>query len=369
MASTGARAAPGNGRHEIFVTLDGMRFVAAILVLTRHVPLFGAIDFPASYLAVDLFFVLSGFVVANAYEEQLLSKLSNFQFILLRAIRLYPLYLLGIVIGLATVILRNDYDGQLPLWVSFVMSLFFIPNGKSIFFPLNGPAWSLFLEMAINITYCLLLNKIVGKYLVIVIAAAGLALIVFVLSRIGVHSDKEVLNYGFSLGSFPVGIARVTFSFYVGVALYRLYHTSLADRWTFRTGSAGAWSLIACVTALLAMQTPAWASPFMALISVLFAFPALVLAGAFFRPQGVSAMVFRAGGLTSYAIYVLHFPIARMIEPFVRAIAGIDLMRHVPEAGFVFIAILILFCYAVDRYYDVPIRRRLTYWKKNSVQA
>src|ERR1700730_15446312 len=83
-----------------FNTLDGIRGVGAVLVMMRHVPyLFGPIRVPESFLAVDLFYLVSGFVVAHAYGARL--KAGGFfkDFIKTRLIRLYPLYLLGLAVG------------------------------------------------------------------------------------------------------------------------------------------------------------------------------------------------------------------------------------------------------------------------------
>ncbi|WP_176055678.1 acyltransferase family protein, partial [Paraburkholderia caribensis] len=86
-----------------YANLDAIRGLAAILIVFRHAPLlFHSPSFPQSYLAVDLFFAISGFVVANAYEARLRSGALGFlAFAKLRLIRLYPLFLLGIVLRLS----------------------------------------------------------------------------------------------------------------------------------------------------------------------------------------------------------------------------------------------------------------------------
>jgi peptidoglycan/LPS O-acetylase OafA/YrhL len=65
---------------------------------------------PHSYLAVDFFFILSGFVLAHAYEDRLLAEMTPTQFLCLRLIRLYPLYLIGTLIGIATATLAGGLD-------------------------------------------------------------------------------------------------------------------------------------------------------------------------------------------------------------------------------------------------------------------
>ena len=84
------------------LVLDGMRGVAALAVVALHLKdSLGISAPPASYLAVDLFFMLSGFVLAQAYGARLAGPLSPWGFIRLRLIRLYPLYLAGLVVGAA----------------------------------------------------------------------------------------------------------------------------------------------------------------------------------------------------------------------------------------------------------------------------
>ena len=72
-----------------FVTLDGLRGIAALAVVTRHAPYFRN-PFFESYLAVDFFFVLSGFVLAHAYGQRLRGNLSILDFVKIRIVRLYP---------------------------------------------------------------------------------------------------------------------------------------------------------------------------------------------------------------------------------------------------------------------------------------
>jgi peptidoglycan/LPS O-acetylase OafA/YrhL len=100
-----------------FNTLDGIRGLAAILVVIFHAEqFFGARPFPKSYLAVDVFFLLSGAVVANAYEHRLQSDMSLARFTWLRIVRIYPLYLLGTVLGVVAVIVAGSkLDASLPL--------------------------------------------------------------------------------------------------------------------------------------------------------------------------------------------------------------------------------------------------------------
>ena len=85
----------GNAR---FSTLDGLRGVAAIMVLLYHCDQMA----PRGYLGVDLFFTLSGFVIARAYGDRLASGMPVGRFVALRLVRLYPMYFVGGLLGIVS---------------------------------------------------------------------------------------------------------------------------------------------------------------------------------------------------------------------------------------------------------------------------
>src|ERR1700676_1910725 len=84
-----------------FATLDGLRGVAAIVVLASHcINVFGfSWLIPHAGQAVDFFFCLSGFVIGYSYEKRLLGTMSFPEFVVVRIIRLYPLILVGLLLG------------------------------------------------------------------------------------------------------------------------------------------------------------------------------------------------------------------------------------------------------------------------------
>jgi peptidoglycan/LPS O-acetylase OafA/YrhL len=95
-----------------FRTLDGIRGIAATIVMTRHLPeMFGRLTFPRCYLAVDLFFVLSGFVIANAYGARLASGMGLAEFMRIRFIRFFPFYILAFAFGIAALALELSLPG------------------------------------------------------------------------------------------------------------------------------------------------------------------------------------------------------------------------------------------------------------------
>ena len=158
-----------------YYTLDGMRGVAALMVVHFHYVLvagyvLGDQHKMQAYLAVDLFFALSGFVIALSYSDKLASALSISGFVKRRLIRLYPLYIFGIALGLSIEVARALSTGsgfKISEWaVEFGFNLFFLPSFQhEILFPLNLPAWSLFYEMAVNIIFAWVLWRVPAKLL------------------------------------------------------------------------------------------------------------------------------------------------------------------------------------------------------------
>lgn len=85
-----------------FGLLDGLRGMGAILILIGHTVAFWGLQYaPTGAVCVDLFFLLSGFVIAFAYEPRLAAGMGVREFMTHRMVRLYPLYLLSIVMSLA----------------------------------------------------------------------------------------------------------------------------------------------------------------------------------------------------------------------------------------------------------------------------
>lgn len=93
--------------------LDGLRGVAALMVMWYHIFegfATSPIDqnFNHGYLAVDFFFVLSGFVVGYAYDDRWNKTLTMKGFFKRRLIRLHPMIILGTVLGLITFMLQGS---------------------------------------------------------------------------------------------------------------------------------------------------------------------------------------------------------------------------------------------------------------------
>src|ERR1700760_1539755 len=119
-------------KSERFAALDGLRGVAAIVVVIWHLFDTGQPPVPSGYLAVDLFFMLSGFVLAFAYGDRLKADYPVVRgFLVQRFIRLWPLYLAGLAVGVSVFSYGVMRGWDHPTGVSFggtvLANLFFLP--------------------------------------------------------------------------------------------------------------------------------------------------------------------------------------------------------------------------------------------------
>ena len=274
---------PGQARK--FHTLDAMRGVAALGVVTLHSPDYFNGYISSSHLAVDFFFLLSGFVLAHAYDARLRAPRAVGWFMGVRLIRLYPLYLLGLLLGLIALGL-HFIRGDSPISAAAVgpaigAGLFMLPTppvyGIGDPFPINGPSWSLFLELLVNLIFALVVSRLTNRVLIIIVAAAGIALI-----ATGLHF--QTLHVGWLWATIWAGLPRVFFSFFLGVLMYRNRHS-----WTVITKFAWIWPLILALILLCRPQEPI--RPWFELAAVLIVFPALLFIASAHEPGAYGAKV------------------------------------------------------------------------------
>jgi peptidoglycan/LPS O-acetylase OafA/YrhL len=210
----------GSGKEtkQTFETLNGMRGIAALAVVMMHAQWWLGVIHPAIVsLAVDFFFVLSGFVIAYAYQEPLRAGLRRRDFMLARFIRLYPMFVVGLVFGIAARWIYARPSNLNPFFDNVGFNLVMLPFPLQYpakvdnLFPLNFPAWSLFYELIAYMIFALLTPRLNNRRLAVLIAIGFLMLIVT-----GVTEGS--LDRGTWRPSVLGGFARVTFSFFAGVA-------------------------------------------------------------------------------------------------------------------------------------------------------
>jgi peptidoglycan/LPS O-acetylase OafA/YrhL len=354
-----------------FVTLDGLRGIAAAAIVIRHSPEFFLPLTPKgsstllfeNYLAVDFFFMLSGFVLTHAYERKLLSGMTPMHFFTVRLIRLYPLYLLALAVAVATS-LYDVLKGREPLIRSVINSVFavaFVPSPISSFelFPLNAPAWSLFFELLANIALAMFIVHLTSRHLGYFLLTTALLLIMSVtFGLFGFDEpDNGAMAAGHFWGSFGAGVLRVSYSFFAGVVLCRIYQ---AKNFKFTINPI---IILSILIIILSCHPSTWLRRPYDLLAVLVIFPFIIIIGASSTSGKHVSFLFSALGLASYAVYVLQVPILNILLIVCYKILGSDGVAHMPiYAGPAVVVFMFTLALACDYFYDVPIRRYLSNW-------
>lgn len=286
-----------------FLTLDALRGAGAIAVMAGHAGIvLGAYMPPFMYLAVDMFFVLSGFVLAHAYDGKFAQGMSVTAFLKTRIRRLYPIYLAGLVLGLVSVAFAGTY-APARVFLSFFFGLWALPSPPmeplGVLFPLNGPFWSLFFEFWVaNLIFALLWRQLRGWLLALVILGSGAAL-----AFLGLYVGT--LDFGWTWHQLPGGLVRVCYSFFAGVALSR-FHAGQAHR-----PAVPSWACLLIFVAIMLAPLPGFIKGPYEVAVVLLGFPVLIYfgAGAIERQPSIG----KALGDASYAIYAIHRPLLTIL--------------------------------------------------------
>lgn len=358
--------------------LDGLRGVAALLVLWYHIFegfASSPIDqnFNHGYLAVDFFFILSGFVIGYAYDDRW-KKMKTKEFFKRRLIRLHPMWMLGILLGCVTFCIQGcqQWDGsQVSFsWVliAMLLSTFLIPaipgsgveiRGNGEMFPLNGPSWSLFFEYIANIFYAFFLRRFSTKTLAAFVCITGIGYTAF---AVGNLSGFGHMGVGWSLldYNFLGGMIRVTFSFSMGLLLSRKFN-AVSIKGAF-------W--ICAISLLILLGIPhignentLWQNGLYDSICVIIFFPLLVYIGASGKTTDkVSSGICKFLGDISYPIYIIHYPFYYLFYAWLWK----DGFENRPEFAEVWPIAILLFlampilAYICLKVYDEPVRKWLT---------
>jgi peptidoglycan/LPS O-acetylase OafA/YrhL len=172
-----------------YATLDGLRGVAAFFVVCYHTHIFrgSSAIAPHGYLAVDFFFLLSGFVIASAYEKKIVAGFTVTEFFKHRVIRLYPIALAGVLLGALRLLAHytiNPFESEPAPWIALaiLLNVLILPlwsqtHFRGELFPANGPVWSLFGEFLVNLGWSVLASlKLPFTVIALLLAASGIKL-------------------------------------------------------------------------------------------------------------------------------------------------------------------------------------------------
>ncbi|MEO0033495.1 MAG: hypothetical protein RIS94_3253 [Pseudomonadota bacterium] len=217
--TTGAAAAKPHAR---LSQLDGLRGLAALVIMMYHAEIVyrGHGPFLRGYLYVDLFFLLSGFVLAVSTEKKLSSGIGAVEFTWSRYKRLFPLVAVGVGVALArTVAIGMAPPVTLLVWAALDLAM--VPSliGTGPFYRYNGPQWTLFWELAANFMHALLLRRVPTKALPALVLLSAALLVWTVL---GHGSDTLGVN-ALTRTDWWTPIPRVAFPYILGVWIGRQY--------------------------------------------------------------------------------------------------------------------------------------------------
>lgn len=288
------------------VALDGLRGIAALCVFLYHAQFIPFLPRVANgYLAVDLFFLISGFILAKVYIPRFASGLSIWIFARSRFWRFYPLYFLGFALGLSFAVAREAFGrGGLHYGLpwSAVFSAGMLPafnlmgTPTTELYPFNGPSWSLLFEFILNIVLLPLLitSSLRNVYLL-------LAILFIIVSAYTIMAGT--INIGFAFYDAFFGLLRSAFSFSFGVALFR---------WPPRADwLPKAWVVpLATILFLAPDIEPGLIQALYDLAFVGIIGPVIMLSSINVRIlEGIIYTIYEFLGRLSYAIYAVHVPI------------------------------------------------------------
>jgi peptidoglycan/LPS O-acetylase OafA/YrhL len=296
-----------SSRH--IATLDGLRGIAAIAVLLFHIDekILNHLIAPSyAPLAVDFFFMLSGFVVARAYEARLLQGMSLSTFAVIRLRRLYPLIFLGVALGALIVgmraVLKKDIEIQsvaIAAFWAFLLMPWQTKGRPGDLYPLNTPHWSLFFELAINFVYAILAKRL-PNYILVAVSLGSLAGLVYAVGT----NYYSIGDLGARPPTFMLGFLRVTFPFSIGVLLYRVVRPPLFQR---------DYSTLLCGLLFFVLICPwfpkNWHSE---ILFIGLVFPGIIIAGVCCPNANEKQGPLRWLGELSYPLYATHEPLIRL---------------------------------------------------------
>jgi len=314
-----------------FEALDGWRGVCASLVVLFHFhghsPIYSAALVRDSYLFVDFFFVLSGFVIAWNYARRLGDWPGVKRFLILRLGRVYPLHLFMLVCFVAYETLRLFVQGEGftgPFSPSAVATNLLLVQSMGVHDGLtwNGPSWSISTEWWTYVVFALVCAWLGMRNWLIVATAVAAPLLLLHLSKSGMDT------------TFDWGFVRCLFGFALGVACYRLYSAASAPR-APRPGRIGVMTLLECATVagVVVFVSAAGTSPLSFMAPFVFAIAVLVFAA----EGGLVSRLFHSRplkwlGTVSYSIYLTHFFVVLILPTLVKRVTGVDLWTPMPLA-------------------------------------
>ena len=355
-----------------YLILDGLRGVASLMVVLFHLCEAFKPDHPLTqpinhgYLAVDFFFLLSGFVVAYAYDDRW-QAMGTWDFFKRRLIRLQPMVVMGMTTGALLFYFQAGAAFPLiagtPVWKLLLVmlvgwTLLPLPMSMDIrgwgeMHPLDGPAWSLFFEYIANILYALGLRRLSNRWLGVLVVLAAAFLV-----QLAVFGQRGDVIGGWSIDTeqLHIGFARLLFPFLAGMLLMRL-----GKRIRVRHAFA-----VCSLLLIVALAMPRfggadrlWLNGVYESLCVIAVFPFIVAIGAgATQIDGLSSRIAGFFGALSYPLYITHYGLIYVYTEWVSEHEALPFGTRCAAGAAVFVASIAI-AYACLKLYDLPVRKWL----------
>lgn len=354
-----------------YIVLDGLRGVAALVVVWYHVfesYATSMLDQKVNhgYLAVDFFFLLSGFVMSYAYDDRW-GQMGFWGFVRRRLIRLQPMVIFGALFG-ALMFYTQETEfwpvasiSLISLLGATVLNALMIPSSPGMeirgfgeIYPLNGPTWSLFFEYIGNVVYALILRRLPRWALAIVVAVLGGALVYHATSN---STGSIGLGWSMTTEQIVGGSLRFFFSFSAGLLMAR----------TLRPRAQVKDSFWLCSTALIALlvlprlggESGMWINGLYDSLCAIILFPLILYIGASQRQVGATTeRICRWLGDLSYPLYLIHYPLLYTYYAWVKN-EGLPFGDSWPGAFALFFGSIALALF-IQHFLEAPLRRYLS---------
>jgi len=316
-----------------FVALDGWRGICALLVAVHNLQYVKAPSFVVhSFLFVDFFFVLSGFVITHTYGQALQSGFSPGAFLLRRFGRLWPLHIVLLMVFVSLELLKTMAGNALQM--SFQSPSFQPPNSAIAIFrnvlliqavgdhtnlSWNVPSWSISTEFWVYALFALI-YLISPKRSPSVLLIGAMVLFAATVIALSVPD--------FLASNTDYAFFRCCFGFFAGHLTYRAW--TVGGQKLF----AGTLAELSAIAAIVIFVCIAGDDASSMMAPVVFGFAVWAFAN---ENGAISKMLmarpFVQLGVWSYSIYMVHWLLRTAIKVIVAALSGKSMGTQSPLEG------------------------------------
>jgi peptidoglycan/LPS O-acetylase OafA/YrhL len=226
-----------------------------------------------AFIAVDFFFVLSGYVICYSYGHKIINGMRSSEYLLRRVARLFPMMALGLLLGSPAIYITTlSVDNQVYIDIKEIVvgdlyNIMFIPylnfdkypemlsEPSGIIFPADSPLWSISFEMLASLLFVrLIFISAASLTKICLVSFVVLVFTSFLHGTAIVGNNVFDIERGWRTISIWGGLPRVLFGFSFGMIIYQIEQTPSRYPWTKRFQNLNAhpdWVLYCALTAML----------------------------------------------------------------------------------------------------------------------